>query len=46
MGAILMRRLQLLGHIRRLPDYRLLKTLMLGIVESEDDLHGGGLTSS
>ena len=42
-------KLQLFGHICRMSDDRLLKALVLGMVEGEDDqndLHGGGLTKT
>jgi len=43
------RKLQMFGHICRMSDDRLLKTLMLGWWKANDnrvDLHGGGLTTS
>jgi len=35
MDTIRMRKLQLVGHICRMPDDRLLKTLLFGMVEAE-----------
>ena len=38
MDTIRMRKLQLVGHICRMPDDRLLKTLLFGMVEGERHL--------